>query len=199
MKITTRATMSRRTADEIRVLTETERKWWGLRVWAANTKEARDQALVRLDGQNYLGGVRKRRDVSSRAYEATAWDCERKTELGVFPSRGKAINALIDERIRVNVEFAAEMQRREEDRHQLWSDMHARLCALTSACNDEMHEPDCQGVRVVKVRGTKLDNAHGEGPDSGERCFLLRNDNTGEEEWLNLSSIIALARKAKLS
>ena len=66
------------------------------------------------------------------------------------------------------------------------------LRKLTKGCNDEMHEPDCQDVRVVKTRGRTLDNA---GFDS-ERAFLLRNDDSGEEAWFNLADVIALARKA---
>jgi len=80
-----------------------------------------------------------------------------------------------------------------------------RLMALTHECRDNMHEPDEQGVDVVKWRGRKLDNAFNPeteeiaaGFPNRERCFLLRNEDTGEEGWFNLAAVIALARKAIL-
>jgi hypothetical protein len=101
---------TKRSASEIRNLVDLTGKWWGKRVWASASMAALEMGLYQRtdDGSNYLGGVSKRRDVSSRAYSATAWNTatrwtsEKKTELGVFPSRSKAVNALIDERLRVN-------------------------------------------------------------------------------------------------
>jgi hypothetical protein len=199
------ANPTKRNADTIRSLTETAAKYGGriLRVWASHSHDARACGLRRagISADNYLGGVGKRTDVSSRAYDATAWDGSKKTELGVFPSRGKAMNALIDERIRVNKEFEALMQEREEAARGATLAIRDRLRALTAECRDDMHEPDCQGVRVVKTKGTKLDNAYGAsetfvGVTNTERRFLLRNDETGEEAWFNLADVIALARKA---
>ena len=79
-----------------------------------------------------------------------------------------------------------------------------RLRSLTKDCSEDMHEPDCAGVIVRKVAGRKLDNAYGVGETTGigfknpERRFLLVNEDTGEQEWFNLSDILALARKARL-
>jgi hypothetical protein len=74
----------------------------------------------------------------------------------------------------------------------------SNLLRLTANCREDMHEPDEQDVTVRKWKGIYLDNAFGASPDSRERCFLLRNGTTGEELWVNLASLIALARKAKL-
>lgn len=190
------ANPTKRTATEIKTLTETMSKYGGriLRVWASHSHDARACGLSRagISANNYLGGVGKRVDVSSRAYDATAWDGSQKKELGVFASRGKAVSALIDERIRVNKEFEAMMAARERAARQAMQSTLDTVQHLTADCREDMHEPDVQGVRVVKVRGTKLDNAGTE----GEREILLRNDETGEMDWINLADLIALARKA---
>jgi hypothetical protein len=77
-----------------------------------------------------------------------------------------------------------------------------RLLEITKTCRPDMHEPDEQGVSAI-VTGTHLDNAMGDDPY--HNCCELTvgiqkrdMDGSRETEWFNLSTLIALARKAKL-
>lgn len=80
-------------------------------------------------------------------------------------------------------------------RRRMQDELHA-LSRITANCRDDMHSPD--GVRVVEITEGALDNACGAGSGTYERCILLENDYTGEKLWVNLASLIALARQAKL-
>jgi hypothetical protein len=73
------------------------------------------------------------------------------------------------------------------------------LNEITKDCREDMHEPDEQEV-YAEVRGEKLDNAFGEdtGPYTREFVVMLRNEITNKYFYINLASLIALARKAQL-
>jgi len=76
-----------------------------------------------------------------------------------------------------------------------------RLTRFTSECNEEMHEPDNAGISA-RVVGNKLDNAFGESIipsfiEEGFQEFVVILENESRElEKFNLSTLIALARKA---
>ena len=78
------------------------------------------------------------------------------------------------------------------------------LKAFTEDCREDMHEPDEQGIRAWVV-GTHLDNAFGNRIDeraimtySQEYVVILDKVEEGKIIKLNLATLIALARKAKL-
>ena len=73
----------------------------------------------------------------------------------------------------------------------------ARLLANTDGCREDMHEPDEQDLSA-EVYGERLDNAWGDNPNSGELIVAL-STSEGDEEWFNLATLIALARKADLN
>ena len=61
----------------------------------------------------------------------------------------------------------------------------------------DWHEPDEQGITVA-VKGKKLDNAFGDDGtgfdgEQYEKVVVLRCSDTGQEERLNLASLLALA------
>lgn len=72
-----------------------------------------------------------------------------------------------------------------------------RLSAITSDCNEEMHEPDNNGISAV-VDGNHLDNAFGDSGFCGEFIVTIHNEETGHIATINLATLIALARKAQL-
>lgn len=71
-----------------------------------------------------------------------------------------------------------------------------RLRSVTSACREDMHEPDEQGV-YAKVQGNHLDNAMGSTPEQncGEIVVLVGNENSGQKEWFNLADLLAIVRR----
>ena len=73
----------------------------------------------------------------------------------------------------------------------------ARLQLITAKCREDMHEPDEQMIEAF-VHGSELDNAMGDDPDSGELVVTIKNGATGQVENINLATLIALARKAKI-
>lgn len=81
------------------------------------------------------------------------------------------------------------------DAHDL--EFRDRLRAVTADCRDDMHEPDNVGIDA-RVTGFHLDNAMGDNPISncGEYTVGIANDKTGETEWFNLATLIAMARRA---
>jgi len=74
-----------------------------------------------------------------------------------------------------------------------------RLKEFTLGCRDDMHEPDEQGIEAV-VSGYRLDNACGDEPheNAGEFTLGLTKDKGESYEWFNLSTLIGLARKARV-
>ncbi len=74
-----------------------------------------------------------------------------------------------------------------------------RLEKITINCRDNMHEPDEQGL-TVRITGMRFDNAHGDDPDTNHQEFTVGifDEFDEKEEWFNLATLIALARKAKL-
>ena len=82
---------------------------------------------------------------------------------------------------------------------QIFKKLLKGLQSFTKECRDDMHEPDEQGIEA-RIVGYKLDNAFGE--DVGEDGYLeyviiLENDK-GQTFKINLASLIALARLAKV-
>lgn len=80
------------------------------------------------------------------------------------------------------------------------TEMKARLNMATAGCNEEMHEPDEQGVSALVV-GQKLDNAMGneiipEAISQGWQEYVVILNNNGKTEAFNLACLIALAKKA---
>ncbi len=77
--------------------------------------------------------------------------------------------------------------------------MLERLQKITKNCREDMHEPDNQGI-IAKVTGTHLDNAMGSDPYTNSQEFTVGiiHDDGSADEWFNLATLIALARKAKL-
>ena len=83
-----------------------------------------------------------------------------------------------------------------------------KLQAFTISCRDDMHEPDEQGISAV-VLGNLLDNAMGDYPEVIKRSYaddgpspfmeyvVCLKDEEGDQMWINLATLIALARKAK--
>ena len=91
----------------------------------------------------------------------------------------------------------------QEKRHQETLRMMRRelhdLARFTKSCREDMHEPDEQEISATVV-GNHLDNACGNYVDNRgcqEFVVILKN---GKDETLNvnLASLIALARKAKI-
>ena len=87
-------------------------------------------------------------------------------------------------------------------------DRLARLLEITKDCRDDMHEPDEQGISAI-VLGNHLDNAMGDYPEIMKRTWAedgpsphmeyvvcLQNE-INEQVWINLATLIALARMAK--
>ena len=75
------------------------------------------------------------------------------------------------------------------------------LIRFTKTCREDMHEPDENGISATVI-GDHLDNAFGtaifaEGRHYQEFVVTLRNGK-GETLEINLASLIALARKAKI-
>lgn len=72
------------------------------------------------------------------------------------------------------------------------------LIEATSVCREDMHEPDEQGISAVTA-GYILDNAMGDNPryNCGELTVGIKSAD-GSMQWFNLSTLIALARKANL-
>ena len=83
-----------------------------------------------------------------------------------------------------------------------------KLQMFTISCRDDMHEPDEQGISAI-VLGNHLDNAMGDYPEVIKRSYAndgpsphmeyvvcLQNEQ-GDQMWINLATLIALARKAK--
>lgn len=83
------------------------------------------------------------------------------------------------------------------------TEMKDRLVSITSRCNEEMHEPDNEGVSATVV-GDHLDNAFGDSilsidsPKCPQEYVVVLLDTKGRKENFNLSSLIALARKAQI-
>ena len=84
-----------------------------------------------------------------------------------------------------------------------------KLKEFTKDCREDMHEPDEQGIDAYII-GDHLDNAHGESinADQLERGYheyvvILKNEDNFLKDKpvsmkINLATLIALARKAKL-
>lgn len=74
------------------------------------------------------------------------------------------------------------------------------LARFTKDCREDMHEPDEQEISATVV-GDHLDNAMGTyvepGKEYQEFVVILKNDK-GKTLNVNLASLIALARKAKI-
>lgn len=77
----------------------------------------------------------------------------------------------------------------------VFKEMLERLNAATKSCDEQMHEPDINAI----VTGTHLANAMGDDPyhNCCEFTVGIGSEEDGYE-WFNLSSLIALARVAKL-
>ena len=83
-----------------------------------------------------------------------------------------------------------------------------KLQEFTNSYRDDMHEPDEQGISAV-VLGNYLDNAMGDYPEVIQRAWtdsgpspsmeyvVCLQDEQGDQMWINLATLIALARKAK--
>ena len=80
-----------------------------------------------------------------------------------------------------------------------------KLIEFSKECRDDMHEPDEQGISAI-VLGNHLDNAFGDYPEIMKRTWAedgpsphmeyvicLQKEN-GEQLWINLATLIALAR-----
>lgn len=85
------------TNDEISTLCSLERKWWGVRVWCSSVYRRGELGLP-----GFLGGIRSRRDLTPRRFEAL-WDDEAlggsKRNLGLFTTRKAALRALVEARM----------------------------------------------------------------------------------------------------
>jgi hypothetical protein len=75
---------------------------------------------------------------------------------------------------------------------------------FTKDCRDDMHEPDEQEITAFIV-GNRFDNAHGEDielwrieNELQELVVILRKEGKDKCFKINLASLIALARKAKI-
>ena len=86
-----------------------------------------------------------------------------------------------------------------------FENMSRALLNLTSECRTNMHEPDEQGFKRVRLVGDHLDNAMGEQitPEAvlgnwQEYVLIICKDetegSTGENVPFNLASLLALAR-----
>lgn len=92
-----------------------------------------------------------------------------------------------------------------EKRHQETLRMMSRelkdLTRFTKACREDMHEPDEHEISA-KIVGNHLDNACGNyvgDLDKGHQEFVvILKNGKGKTLNVNLASLIALARKAKI-
>jgi len=91
--------------------------------------------------------------------------------------------------------------KREEATHKMMRDDLGKLLKITAECREDMHEPDEQDVSA-KVKGKHLDNAMGDDPqfNCGELTVGITKGcgKNAKTVWLNLASLIALARKAQV-
>lgn len=99
---------------------------------------------------------------------------------------------------------AAHAEKRHQETLKMMREELKDLQAFTADCREDMHEPDGQGISAVVV-GNHLDNAFGasviqEHIKSGYQEFVvvLKKEGSRKSLNVNLSSLIALARKAQV-
>ena len=84
-----------------------------------------------------------------------------------------------------------------------FGDLLAGLREFTKECKWDMHEPDEEGITAV-VFGDSFDNAFGEaimdeGAGFQEMVVVLYNEDKDTIFKINLASLVAIARQAKLT
>ena len=76
------------------------------------------------------------------------------------------------------------------------SKIHQHLLEITDGCNEDMHEPDSQGL-TAGTAGFGFDNAGGE-PEELTLVIERSRSNFEQELRINMADLVALARKARI-